>query len=93
MVKVHRTATSDEVKIEILENNPLVWEEEVGDEVRAFLLDRWPVWEQTKPKFFTTAWKSNLPNEYLPPRVLSGQGGENEKDVVQQTSDRILCAR
>jgi hypothetical protein len=66
---------SDEKKFLIFRSNRLVWEADIGKDVRAWTLSNWERWDRDKPEWFSPRVVARVPDEYIPPRFLGGLGG------------------
>ena len=68
---------SDERMFLIFRKNKLVWEADIGKDVRAWTLSNWERWDRDKPEWFTPRVVARVPDEYIPPRFLAntGKGG------------------
>jgi hypothetical protein len=75
---VERFDVDDEqVKSSILKKNEKLWRS-VEDDVRDWVTQNWNRWEEEQPVWFTEAWKSRVPDEWLPRKELvrqSARGG------------------
>ncbi|GMI38335.1 hypothetical protein TeGR_g2682 [Tetraparma gracilis] len=67
---------SEETRMEIFAVNKLVWEKEIGEEVKAWTMENWESWAEEKPAWFTEVRIATVPDNYIPPRFLVGLGGE-----------------
>jgi hypothetical protein len=75
----YRNAESDEDKFSIFTNQRLMWESDIGGEVKTWTLANWARWEEEKPDWFTAEAKASAPDEYIPPQFLVGMGGVNRE--------------
>jgi hypothetical protein len=69
----------DEDKFKLFRSQRLLWEREIGAEVRAWTMANWARWEEEQPGWFTDATKVLVPDEYIPPQFLAGMGGGNRE--------------
>jgi hypothetical protein len=68
-----------ELKMNILACNRLLWESDIGADVKAWTLENWERWEEEKPEWFTPVIRATAPDEYIPPRFLVELGGFNRE--------------
>jgi hypothetical protein len=69
-------AESDEIKLlNIFGSNRLLWEKELGHEVKKFTLGNWERWVEERPEWFDEQTIASVPDEYIPARFLGGLGG------------------
>jgi hypothetical protein len=66
--------TSEEQMFHMFKMNMLIWEGDIGTEVKAWTMGNWERWVEEKPDWFTEN-VSHVPDEYIPPRFLEGLGG------------------
>ena len=61
---------SDDLKFHILGINRHKWYAKCGEDVRAWLADRLPVWMEEQPEWFTTQKMSLIPDDMVEPEML-----------------------
>jgi hypothetical protein len=69
--------TNSADKLLIFGNNRLLWESDIGSEVKKFTMQHWAEWERDKPAWFTATLKAEVPDNYFPREFLAGLGGVN----------------
>jgi hypothetical protein len=77
VVESYTKSESDEKKISIFRRNKILWEKEIGGQVREWTMANWATWESEKPEWFTANAKSSVPDSYIPGEFLVGLGGAN----------------
>ncbi|GMI23627.1 hypothetical protein TeGR_g802 [Tetraparma gracilis] len=77
VVESYTKGKSDEKKISIFRRNKILWEKEIGGQVREWTMANWATWEREKPEWFTARAKSSVPDSYIPGEFLVGLGGAN----------------
>ncbi|GMI23643.1 hypothetical protein TeGR_g10659 [Tetraparma gracilis] len=77
VVESYTKGKSDEKKISIFRRNKILWEKEIGGQVREWTMANWATWEREKPEWFTAKAKSSVPDSYIPGEFLVGLGGAN----------------
>jgi hypothetical protein len=65
----------DEGKFEIYNNNLILWESDIGEEVKAWTAENWARWKEEKPAWFKP---EVVPDRFLPVGALQ-QLGYNRK--------------
>jgi hypothetical protein len=70
---------SDVEKLNVVSCNRVLWEDELGEEVKAWTFENWERWDREKPDWWTLQIISTVPDEYIPPRFLAGLGGANRE--------------
>jgi hypothetical protein len=65
----------DEAKFSMYRRNLLLWESDIGEEVKAWTAERWGVWKEEKPAWFKV---EQVPDRFLPDGELQ-QLGYNRK--------------
>ena len=70
---------SDEDKMNIFRRNRLLWEGDMGKEVKQWTLENWAGWVSDVPTWFTPQVVSNLPDEYIPKAPLAALGSNRER--------------
>ena len=72
-------------KADMFTINKRKWER-VEDVAKEWIQDNWFRWEEESPAWFTEAWKSNIPDDWLTPEELSRQklagGGQRRRSSV-----------
>jgi hypothetical protein len=66
---------SDEKRLMIYKNNLLLWESDIGDEVKAWTAENWARWSEEKPSWFKP---ETVPDRFIPAAGLE-QLGHNRK--------------
>jgi hypothetical protein len=73
---------TDLEKADMFTINKRKWER-VEDVAKEWIQDNWFRWEEESPAWFTEAWKSNIPDDWLTPEELSRQklagGGQRRR--------------
>jgi hypothetical protein len=67
--------STDEDKMLVFTDNRLLWESDIGPQVKEFTLQNWARWEREKPAWFTPNAKASVPDEYIPKASLVRLGG------------------
>ncbi|GMI41305.1 hypothetical protein TeGR_g14147 [Tetraparma gracilis] len=70
---------SEDRKFAIFRTQRLLWEGDIGADVKAWSTENWERWEEEKPGFFTDVYKAAVPDEYIPAQFLAGMGGVNRE--------------
>jgi hypothetical protein len=65
---------SDEERFELFTNNLLLWEKDIGDEVRAWVEENWGRWKEERPPWFKA--------EMVPERVVPAVEQEARKSLI-----------
>ncbi|GMI30812.1 hypothetical protein TeGR_g7222 [Tetraparma gracilis] len=65
----------DEAKFLVFKRNLLLWENDIGDEVKAWLAENWARWKEEKPEWFQVEL---APDRFIPAEELE-QLGHNRK--------------
>jgi hypothetical protein len=68
----------DGSRILVFADNPILWKS-VAPRVKEWTLANWGAWVDTKPDWFTPKVVSTVPDEFIPPRFLSGLGGQKRE--------------
>ncbi|GMI19434.1 hypothetical protein TeGR_g7143 [Tetraparma gracilis] len=76
---------SDEGKFGIFTNNLLLWESDIGEEVKAWTAENWARWSEEKPPWFKV---EVVPDRFLPVGELQ-QLGTSKKSIQIQLSQFI----
>jgi hypothetical protein len=63
---------TDEIKQKTVTIKRVKWKPIAGD-VKKWVNDSWEVWEEDQPDWFTDAWKSRIPDDWLTPAELRRQ--------------------
>ena len=50
----------------IFERNVKHWKKDIGENVKAWVHERWESWMEEKPEWLTDAIKAKIPIEYIP---------------------------
>ncbi|GMI42282.1 hypothetical protein TeGR_g9462 [Tetraparma gracilis] len=69
------TGKGDEGKFQIYTNNLLLWESDIGEEVKAWTAENWARWKEEKPAWFKP---ESVPDQFIPAGELQ-QLGQNRK--------------
>jgi hypothetical protein len=64
---------TDEAKMLVFRSNRLLWEPEIGDQVKAWTLENWAHFEGEA--WFNAKVKARVPKEYIPAAALQQMGG------------------
>jgi hypothetical protein len=67
--------TTDECRLEIFSCNRMLWESDIGPQVKEFTHQNWARWERENPSWFTSNLKATVPDEYIPRESLAALGG------------------
>lgn len=67
--------TDPKCRIDIFDCNVLLWEAELGEEVKAWTMANWAHWEETKPDWFTDVVVATVPDSYIPAEFVRRRGG------------------
>ena len=70
---------SDEDKMNIFRRNRLLWEGDIGKEVKQWTMENWDGWVRDKPEWFTPAVVSRVPDEFIPKAELAALGFNRER--------------
>jgi hypothetical protein len=65
----------DEAKFNIFRRNLLLWESDIGEEVKAWTAENWATWKEEKPAWFKP---ERVPDKFIPADELQ-QLGHNRK--------------
>jgi hypothetical protein len=65
----------DEKKFGVFSRNLLLWESDIGDEVKAWTAENWARWKEEKPAWFKP---EKVPDRFVPAAELK-QLGHNRK--------------
>jgi hypothetical protein len=65
----------EETKFSIFRRNLLLWESDIGEEVKAWTAENWARWKEEKPAWFHIDW---VPDRFIPAAELA-QLGHNRK--------------
>ena len=57
---------ADAVKADIFNNNVKQWKKDIGEDVKAWVGERWDTWMEERPEWLTDALKAKIPIEYIP---------------------------
>ncbi|GMI32738.1 hypothetical protein TeGR_g2801 [Tetraparma gracilis] len=68
---------TDEAKMLVFRSNKLLWEPEIGDQVKAWTLENWARFEDEA--WFDANAKAKVPDEYIPAAALQQLGGRMRK--------------
>ncbi|GMI20517.1 hypothetical protein TeGR_g5060 [Tetraparma gracilis] len=77
VVESYTKGESDEKKFAFFRRNKILWEKEIGGQVREWTMANWATWERERPEWFTAKAKSAVPDSYIPGEFLAGLGGAN----------------
>jgi hypothetical protein len=69
----------DESKLGILRCQRLMWEAEIGEEVKAWTMENWARWTEEAPEWFNEEIIGAVHDEYIPPQFLAQLGGANRE--------------
>ncbi|GMI36316.1 hypothetical protein TeGR_g6771 [Tetraparma gracilis] len=69
----------DESKLGILRCQRLMWEAEIGGEVKKWTLENWARWTEEAPEWFNEQMIGCVHDEYIPPQFLAQLGGANRE--------------
>lgn len=78
-LSVFEASEEVERKILIFTYNRLLWESEIGDDVRRWTHENWGAWVAAKPGWFTKACIAQVPDSYIPNEFLNGLGGAHRR--------------
>jgi hypothetical protein len=70
---------SDAIRFEVFRRNKLLWEREIGEEVKAWTMENWGKWVTEKPVWFTDKVIATVPDAYIPPAFLGSLGPRRER--------------
>ncbi|GMI50696.1 hypothetical protein TeGR_g1127 [Tetraparma gracilis] len=70
---------TDDLKMGIFKCQRLLWEEDIGDQVRQFTMQNWARWTEEKPEWFTSLLISQVPDAYIPGGALRALGNNRER--------------
>jgi hypothetical protein len=83
----------DSKRIIVFSDNPTCWKS-IAPRVKEWTLLNWGTWSDTKPAWFTPQIISTVPDEFIPPRYLSGLGGAvRERRGSARMSGREVTVR
>jgi hypothetical protein len=74
-----REGKDDEAKFAVFRRNLLLWDGDIGHEVRAWTFERWASWDEEKPAWFTPSAIATCPDKYVPPEFLAGMGNRKRR--------------
>jgi hypothetical protein len=77
VIESYTKSESDEKKFDIFRRNKILWEKEIGGQVREWTMANWAAWERDKPEWLNPKVKSSVPDSYIPGEFLAGLGGAN----------------
>jgi hypothetical protein len=66
----------DEAKFKIFTKNLLLWESDIGDEVKAWTAENWARWKEEKPPWFKV---ERVPDKYIPAGELEQLGNRKRR--------------
>jgi hypothetical protein len=66
-------------KIGIFSMNRIMWERDIGADVKAWTFENWATFVEEKPAWFTPLVTATVPDSYIPPQFLAGLGGANRQ--------------
>jgi hypothetical protein len=76
---------TDSGKCEVMLHNKKQWKA-IEPDVKEWVMDGWENWEEEKPSWFSEAWKSRIPDDWLPPAELRRQkingGGKRRRSSI-----------
>jgi hypothetical protein len=61
----------DEAKFNIFRRNLLLWESDIGEEVKAWTAENWARWKEEKPAWFKP---ERVPDQFIPAAELQQLG-------------------
>ncbi|GMI26372.1 hypothetical protein TeGR_g14547, partial [Tetraparma gracilis] len=67
---------SDEKRLMIYKNNLLLWESDIGEEVKAWTAENWARWSEEKPSWFKP---ETVPDRFIPAAGLEQLGHNRER--------------
>jgi hypothetical protein len=67
---------SDEAKFGIFRRNLLLWDGDIGDEVRAWVAKEWKKWQEETPAWFKV---ERVPDQFIPQAELGALGCNRER--------------
>jgi hypothetical protein len=70
-------AKTDRDKMLVFRTNPLLWEREIGEDVKAWTLENWARLEGEP--WFDAKVKAKVPDQYIPAEALEALGGRLRK--------------
>jgi hypothetical protein len=76
---VFTKGADEDAKFKLFRSQRLLWEGEIGADVRAWTMANWARWEEEAPGWFKDTEKARVPDEYIPPQFLAGMGGVNRE--------------
>ncbi len=79
LIDIFTDDDNTENKAFIVNTSPRLWENKIGDEVKAWLASNWSHWEETKPSWFSPTWKAAIEDRFLPHKVIESLGGANRR--------------
>jgi len=75
----------EELRLRVLVNNRHKWEKTIGNDVRAWLKERLPVWLDEEPEWFTPLAKSAIPDDFVDdPDLLKRLHTPNVEKIIEQ---------
>ncbi|GMI33233.1 hypothetical protein TeGR_g2775, partial [Tetraparma gracilis] len=66
----------DEVKVNIFKRNLLLWESDIGNEVKAWTRANWARWKEEKPAWFKP---EQVPDQFIPAAELEQLGHDRKR--------------
>ena len=70
---------SDESKMEMFSCQRLLWESDIGEDVKQWTTENWATWVEEKPEWFTPQIVSMVPDEYIPTERLEALGAHRKR--------------
>lgn len=64
-------AGDDDVRFKIFKKNRLLWEKDMGEEVKKWCSENWAVWARDQPAWFKV---ENVPDTFIPDQFRAGYG-------------------
>jgi hypothetical protein len=67
---------NDERRIHVFDDNAYNWRS-IKEDVKAWTLASWPIWEAEQPEWFTPILKAKIMDDYIPLEFVTALGGVN----------------
>ena len=64
----------DEAKILVFRKQRMLWEGDIGEDVKQWTMENWARWEEEMPEWFTPKVVSTVPDKYIPKARLEVLG-------------------
>ncbi len=79
---------SDAEKCLIFTHNVKLWKEDIGEEVKSWVQERWKVWTVESPGWFTDDVRTRIPLEYIPTKTHKSEEKKRRESTSHSSSLR-----